>query len=156
MGDVVFLGPGASKEFGIPTTREMAIELRDSLRPATSDDYQDKALCDRIFDHLSELPDFDIEALITILEHIRDPRKTTEGVLAHPAVRYFPVLGAPWELTTKMIIDQSSREKESADRLLSKVKEFVTGKCAVELSRNDERLAILDRLQFDHPWPGDV
>jgi len=146
MGDVVFFGAGASKEFGIPTTREMAVEFRDSLRPTSSDDYQDKALCDHIFARLGELPDFDIEALITILEHIRDPRKTTEGVLAHPAVRYFPVLGARWELITKIIIDQSSQEKGSADRLLSKVKEFVISKCAVEVSRSDERLAILDRF----------
>ena len=57
MGDVVFFGAGASKEFGIPTTREMAIGFRDSLRLTTSEDYQDKALCDRIFDRLGELPD---------------------------------------------------------------------------------------------------
>jgi hypothetical protein len=146
MGDIVFLGAGASQEFEVPLAREMAVKFRDSLRPATSHDYQDSALCDRIFDQLREYPDFDIEALITVLEHIRDPSMTTEGVLAHPAVRYFPVLAARWDMVRRSVIDQSSREMEPADRLLGKIKDFVITTCAVQVSPSDDRLSILDRF----------
>jgi NAD-dependent SIR2 family protein deacetylase len=127
--DIVFFGAGVSSEFGIPTTREMAFEFRDSLRPAISDDHIDKALCDRIFARLGEHSDFDIETLITVLEHIIDPSKTIQHVLTHPTIRYFPVMGASWDIITKGIIDQSGREKESANRLLGKVKGFIIEKC---------------------------
>ena len=88
--DIVFFGAGVSREFGIPTTREIVSEFRDSLRPVSSDDYTDKALCDHIFSRLGQHPDFDIETLVTVLEHIIDPSKTIQHVLAHPS----PVLSS--------------------------------------------------------------
>lgn len=144
--DIVFFGAGVSREFGVPTTREMVFEFRDLLKPITSDDYIDKGLCDWIFSRLREYPDFDIETLITVLEHIIDPSKTIQHVLAHPALRYFPVMGASWNMITSIIVDESNREKESAKRILSKVKDFVISKCGIILLHSDERLSILDRF----------
>jgi len=143
---IVFFGAGVSREFGIPTTREMVFEFRDSLKTTTSDDYIDKDLCDRIFSRLKGYSDFDIETLVTILEHIIDPSKTIQHVLTHPAIRYFPVMGASWNIVTKAITEQSSREKESAKRVLSKVKDFIIDKCGVVLLRDDKRLGVLDRF----------
>lgn len=144
--DIVFFGAGVSREFGIPTTREMVFEFRDSLRPVISEDYTDKALCDHIFSRLGEYPDFDIETLVTVLEHIIDPSKTMQHVLTHPTLRYFPVMGASWNLITKAIVEQSNREKESANRILGKVKDFIIDKCGVVLLRSDERFGILDQF----------
>ena len=144
--DIVFLGAGASREFGIPTTRDMVFEFRDSLRPASSDDYTDKALCDHIFCRLGEYPGFDIETLVTVLEHIIDPSKTIQHVLAHPTLRYFSVMGGSWNIITDMVIKQSKREKESASRLLERVKDFIIKKCGVVLLRSEERFGILDQF----------
>ena len=141
--DIVFLGAGASREFGIPTTRDMVCEFHDSLRPVSSDDFTDKALCDHIFSRLGEYPGFDIETLITVLEHIIDPSKTIQHVLAHPTLRYFSVMGASWNIITDMIIEQSKREKESASRLLERVKGFIIKKCGVVLLRSDERSILM-------------
>lgn len=122
---IVFLGAGASETFGIPTMMQMVEHLEKEL------DVQHRELYKNIKFHLENYKNFDIEALITVLQHLVDPRSVMDNILAHPSIHYFvPEVGLGWKQRINYISGTSKSLREKASQLLKTVKGFVRKKCA--------------------------
>lgn len=123
--NIVFLGAGASETFGVPTMKQMVKELEKEL------DGRERELYKNIEYHLGNYKNFDIEALITVLQNLLDPSSLIESVLVHPSIHYFvPEVGLGWKNRLDYIKSTSRREGETAFQLLRTVKTFVRNKCA--------------------------
>ena len=130
------MGAGASKTFGIPTMPEMAKKFGQRLG------YPEKKLLNLIVNKLKNYRDFDIEALITILERIGNIDRFIEE-LNNPSLHYFlDNLAYSWQNTIEYIRSQADQEKEVSENLLRNLKEFIRDVCAQEIE--EEKFSIFD------------
>jgi len=133
---IIFLGAGASKTFGILTMPEMVKEFGQRL------EYQEKDLFNRIMNKLKNYRNFDIEALITLLERVENIDRFIEE-LNNPSLHYFlDNLAYSWQNTIEYIKGQASQDKKAAENLLENLKEFIRDICAQEIE--EEKFSIFD------------
>jgi len=133
---IIFLGAGASKAFGIPTTPEMAEKFGQGL------DYPKKKLFDLIAEKLKNYRNFDVEALITILERIINIDRFIEE-LNDPSLHFFlDNLAYSWQEAVQYIRSQADSQKKVAEKLLVGLKEFIRDICAQEIE--EEKFSIFD------------
>jgi hypothetical protein len=133
---IIFLGAGASKTFGVPTMPEMAKEFSQRLV------YQKNDLFNLIVNKLKNYRDFDIEALITVLERIVNVDRFIKE-LNNPSLHYFlDNLAYSWQNTVKYIRSQADPKKKEAANLLRNLKEFIRDVCAQEIE--EEKFSIFD------------
>lgn len=126
---VVFLGAGASAPFGISTMTQMATDLELNLKERLSPQlrlYQD------IKYNLRYYRDFDIEALMTVLQGIIDINKIGYEVLNQPLVHYFSSWGLSFEKMLQMNMDTANRNRSSAEELLKEMKGFIAECCSIK------------------------
>jgi hypothetical protein len=132
------LGAGASKTFGIPTTIEMADKFGQGLVG------QDRTLFNLIVNNLRHYRDFDVEALITLLERIRNIDRLIEE-LNNPSLHFFlGNLTYSYPNTIEGIRGEANRLKEEAENLLKKLKGFIRDVCAQKIE--EEKFSLLDML----------
>lgn len=122
-----FLGAGASVPFGIPSMTRMAAGFEEMLRSNYSPTIP---LLDEIKSQLRDYPEFDIEALITVLEDIMNCNVTR--ALTHPSVHYFSAWYNGYDRMVKDRMEGAARNRDTADELMSAVKEFVVDNCSVK------------------------
>lgn len=81
---VLFLGAGFSKTFGIPTMEEMT---RDLLQLKL--DVNEQNLLKSIQERLSSYEHYDIEAVMTVLDYLSNPKKMQREVLNSAPIQFF-------------------------------------------------------------------
>lgn len=81
---VLFLGAGFSKTFGIPTMEEMT---RDLLQLKL--DVNEQNLLISIQERLSSYEHYDIEAVMTVLDYLSNPKKMQREVLNSAPIQFF-------------------------------------------------------------------
>lgn len=136
---IVFLGAGASETFGIPTMRQMVELLQERV------DGRQRELYKNIEYHLKSYKHFDIEALITVLQHLCEPNRFIDTVLAHPSIYFLvPYVGLGWSNQVSYICSTAESLRETALGLLKTVKAFVRDECAVAVP--SERFSVWDNF----------
>lgn len=135
---VLFVGAGASKEFDIPLPTDMSQELKNRLEQEGYRLGNEKQLYNQVLWELRDYPELDIEAVITVLEHLIQPQKTIDWAVSHPCL--FPVLGRPWDKTQELVAFRSEMHAKDAASLLREIKGYILEVCNVTLHPGDKRL----------------
>lgn len=117
---------------------EMAKEFGQRLK------YTEKKLFDLIVNKLKNYRDFDIEALITVLERIEKIDRFIDE-LNDPSLHFFlDNIAYSWQNTIKHTRGQADQDKKAAKSLLRSLKEFIRYVCAQDVEEG--KFSILDML----------
>lgn len=81
---ILFLGAGFSKTFGIPTMEEMTRDL-----PRLGLDVRERQLLESIRERLSNYRHYDIEAVLTVLDYLSDPKRVEKEVVNAAPTQFF-------------------------------------------------------------------
>lgn len=81
---ILFLGAGFSKTFGIPTMEEMTRDLATLTL-----DVRERQLLESIRERLSNYRHYDIEAVLTVLDYLSDPKRVEQEVVNSPPTHFF-------------------------------------------------------------------
>jgi len=104
--------------------------------------HPEKKLFDLIVNKLKNYRDFDIEALITVLERVVNIDRFIEE-LNNPSLHFFlDNLAYSWQNTIKYVRGQADQNKKMAENLLREVKDFISDICAREIE--EEKFSIFD------------
>jgi len=81
---ILFLGAGFSKTFGIPTMEEMTRDLATLTL-----DVRERQLLESIQARLSNYSHYDIEAVLTVLDYLSDPKRVEKEVVNAAPTQFF-------------------------------------------------------------------
>ena len=126
---IVFVGAGASDPFHIPTMTKLVEDFEDKLRSSYSPHL---SLFEDIKYRLQNYKNFDIEALITVLQDIIEIDELPTKVLNQPSVHYFSAWGMSFESMVNTIREDALRNRDQAEQLLKEVKGFVAESCTLK------------------------
>jgi hypothetical protein len=125
---VFFMGAGASAEFGIPTMKAMTKEFGDWLAKEHSEHLP---LLRSIESRLRDFADYDIEALITVLQDIIHLDRIEAKTLGNPTVRYALGEGTGLADKVRQEMEGAKGSLEAARDLLRVAKMFVVESCQI-------------------------
>ena len=125
MSSIAFIGAGASASFGIPTMAGLVEEFEKEL--STGFPGKDVELYKDIKWRLRSYMPRDIEALITVLNDI--VRGEPAVPLSHPSVHFFSWWDRSFDVMVQYQTEWCVRSHDTAENLLSRVKEFIVGRC---------------------------
>lgn len=105
---------------------------------------RDRTLFDLVVNNLRNYRDFDVEALITVLERIGNIDRFIEE-LNNPSLHYFlGNLTYSYQNTIEGARSEADRLKEEPENLLEKLKGFIRDACAQKIE--EEKFSLLDML----------
>ncbi len=127
MNTIFFIGAGGSVPFGIPTMTEMVQGFEEWMKKSNSGlDYVEHEIKNK----LSEYKQYDIEALITVLQDIIDFDQTATSLYSHPSLHFFsPIDTRTFKNTINTLGSQYHNE---AIQLLNGLKSFIISACDIK------------------------
>lgn len=142
-----FIGSGPSVPFGIPTMGKMTTELEDFLHANFP---LQLTLLNSIKSRVIDYPEFDIEALITILEDI--VRADPASVLNHPSIHYFSSWYDPFPGMVQAQKEDAVRNRDPASELLKQVKGFIAESCRIKSQEFERYEEFFQRILSRHGY----
>lgn len=122
MSDLIFLGAGASRPFGIPTMQEMVTKFENEIK-AENELFEFYSQIKKTLNEQFGSGLVDIEAMLSVVEGISKETKAMD--LGHFAFYYISKIG----LTSPF----DEQEKQIAVKLLEKLKEYIKKSCTINI-----------------------
>ena len=136
---VTFLGAGFSKTFGIPTMEEMTQNLLQLKL-----DVNEQDLLKSIRERLSSYEHYDIEAVMTVLDYLSDPKRMQKEVVNNAPTQFFIDPKESWSSTNLGALNRCYKTG-NPDKVKRAIIEYIKSVCQMRPEK-DELFPLLDEL----------
>jgi hypothetical protein len=136
---VTFLGAGFSKTFGIPTMEEMTQNLLQLKL-----DVNEQDLLKSIRERLSNYEHYDIEAVMTVLDYLSDPKRMQKEVVNNAPTQFFIDPKESWSSANLGALNRCYKTG-NPDKVKKAITEYIKSVCQMKPEK-DELFPLLDEL----------
>lgn len=136
---VTFLGAGFSKTFGIPTMEEMTQNLLQLKL-----DVNEQDLLKSIRERLSSYEHYDIEAVMTVLDYLSDPKRMQKEVVNNAPTQFFIDPKESWSGANLGALNRCYKTG-NPDKVKKAIIEYIKSVCQMKPEK-DELFPLLDEL----------
>jgi hypothetical protein len=136
---ILFVGAGFSKAFGIPTMEEMTRALLQLKL-----DTNERELLTSIRERLSSYQHYDIEAVMTVLDYLSEPKRMQTEVVNNAPTQFFIDPKESWSNAQLQALNRCYG-KSNPEKAKKAIIEYMKSVCQMEPGK-DKVFALLDEL----------